>query len=125
MLAKLVVWAPDRASACARLSQALRETVYLGIPTNVDFLRRVVDDAAFREAKLSTDMLKHRPELAAGSVAPPDDHALAAAVLCQALAGNGGGGSGGAAANGASAAGAGSTAVWQQLGGFRLFEGAR
>jgi acetyl-CoA carboxylase biotin carboxylase subunit len=127
MLAKLVVWAPDRASACARLSQALRETVYLGIPTNVDFLRRVVDDAAFREARLSTDMLKHRPELAAGGNAPPDDHALAAAVLCQALGATNGGG---AALNAASAsagagAGAGSTAVWQQLGGFRLFEGAR
>ena len=121
MLAKLVVWAPDREAACARLSQALRETVYLGIPTNVDFLRRVVDDKAFRTAELSTDMLKHRPELAAGPQDPPDDLTLAAAVLCQAIAPqrNGGGNGGGATARG------GSTSVWSELAGFRLFEGAR
>jgi acetyl/propionyl-CoA carboxylase alpha subunit len=121
MLAKLVVHAPDRATACARLSQALREMVYLGIPTNVDFLRRVVDDEAFRTANISTDMLKHRPELAAGPQQPPGDYTLAAAVLCQAL------GKGGRAANAPAAGGGtnGSTAVWQTLGGFRLFEGAR
>ena len=129
MLAKLVVHAPDRAMACERLSQALRDMVYLGIPTNVDFLRRVVDDQAFRTAAISTDMLKHRPELAAGSKAPPDDHVLAAAVLCQALAKPGGasGSRGGAAGAGASAANHsdGSTAVWQALAGFRLFEGVQ
>jgi acetyl/propionyl-CoA carboxylase alpha subunit len=125
MLAKLVVHAPDRATACARLSQALREMVYLGIPTNVDFLKRVVDDAAFRTAALSTDMLKYRPELAAGDKAGPDDHALAAAVLTQALGKAGGGNGGAAGASGGAGGGeAGSTAVWQTLGGFRLFEGA-
>jgi hypothetical protein len=100
--------------------------VYLGIPTNVDFLKRVVDDAAFRTAALSTDMLKHRPELAAGDQAGPDDQALAAAVLTQAL-GKAGGATGGGNGGGAAAGGggdAGSTAVWQALGGFRLFEGA-
>ena len=120
MLAKLVVWAPDRATACARLSQALRETVYLGIPTNVDFLRRIVDDEAFRTAKLSTDMLKHRPELAAGPQDGPDDLALAAAVLCQALAPQRSTGNGGGAATSG-----GSTAAWSELAGFRLFEEAR
>ena len=122
MLAKLVVHAPDRATACARLSQALREMVYLGIPTNVDFLRRVVDDEAFRTANISTDMLKHRPELAAGPTGGPGDYTLAAAVLCQAL-GKSGGSGGAATAAGGDAAG--STAVWQTLGGFRLFEGVR
>ncbi len=121
MLAKLVVWAPDRATACARLSQALRETVYLGIPTNVDFLRRIVDDAAFRSANLATDMLQHRPELAAGPKAGADDHALAAAVLCQALApANGNGAARGASGGGPVSDGA--TAVWQTLSAFRPFE---
>jgi acetyl-CoA/propionyl-CoA carboxylase biotin carboxyl carrier protein len=123
MLAKLIVWAPDRATACARLSQALRDAAWLGIATNVDFLRRVVDDTAFRHARLRTDMLKLRPELAAGPQQPPEDLALAAAVLCQALAPRGGTGAGGTAAAGSGAAG--STAVWQELAGFRLFEGAR
>ncbi|MFY9341173.1 MAG: biotin carboxylase N-terminal domain-containing protein [Planctomycetota bacterium] len=119
LLAKLVVHAPDRATACERLSRALRETAYLGIPTNVDFLARVVDDAAFRTARISTDMLKQRPELAAGSEQAPGDDVLAAAVLCQALANGGGTGHGAARAGGAAS---GSTAVWQELGSFRLFE---
>ena len=122
MLAKLIVWAPDRAMACARMSQALRDTAYLGIPTNVDFLRRIVDDAAFRGARLRTDMLKLRPELAAGPQQAPEDLALAAAVLCQAVAkhaANGGGGAGAATSTN------GSAAVWQDLAGFRVFEGTR
>tara|TARA_R110002111_G_scaffold91298_2_gene142118 strand:- start:19 stop:390 length:372 start_codon:yes stop_codon:yes gene_type:complete len=123
MLAKLIVWAPNRAMACERLSQVLRDTVYLGIPTNVDFLRRIVDDEAFRTAAISTDMLSHRPELAAGDDEAPDDHVLAAAVLCQALARQSGS-AGGHAAN-SSASTQGSTAVWQDLSGFRLFEVTR
>jgi acetyl/propionyl-CoA carboxylase alpha subunit len=126
MLAKLIVWAPNRAMACERLSQALGDTAYLGIPTNVDFLRRIVDDEAFRTAAISTDMLSQRPELAAGDSATgnpgaPDDHVLAAAVLCQALARQSGGG-GGATSSGSTQ---GSTAVWQNLNGFRLFEVTR
>ncbi|HEX6813430.1 MAG TPA: biotin carboxylase N-terminal domain-containing protein [Planctomycetota bacterium] len=118
MLAKLIVWAPDRAMACARLSQALCSTAYLGIPTNVDFLRRVVDDAAFRGARLRTDMLRLRPELAEGPQLPPEALALAAAVLCQAVEPQRG-------ANGSPAGpGARSHSVWSELEGFRLFEGA-
>jgi acetyl-CoA carboxylase biotin carboxylase subunit len=124
MLAKLIVWAPDRATACERLSQALGDTAYLGIPTNVDFLRRIVDDQAFRTAAISTDMLSHRPELAAGDDDAPDDHVLAAAVLCQALARQSGGGGGGGGAT-ASGSNQGSTSVWQNLNGFRLFEVTR
>lgn len=121
MLAKLIVWAPDRRTACARLSQALRDTVYLGIPTNVDFLRRVVDDEAFQRAELRTDMLDLRPELAQGPASEADDLALAAAVLCQATApGTGARHGGGGAASRAT-----STAIWQQLGDFDLFGGAR
>jgi acetyl-CoA carboxylase biotin carboxylase subunit len=118
MLAKLVVWAPDRATACERLSQALRATAYLGIPTNVDFLRRIVDDAAFRGARLRTDMLKLRPELAAGPAEAPEDLVLAAAVLCQAVGRQGSGTNGG---NGGGSSAAGSVAPWQELAGFRLF----
>ncbi|MBM4060867.1 MAG: ATP-grasp domain-containing protein [Planctomycetes bacterium] len=122
LLAKLIVWAPDRATACARLSQALRETAYLGIPTNVDFLRRIVDDTAFRCSRLRTDMLKLRPELAEGPKEPPEDLALAAAVLCQAVAPRGGAA---APAGGGAALGQDPSLVWQELAGFRLFEGKR
>lgn len=118
LLAKLVVWAPNRAMACERLSLALRDAVYLGIATNVDFLRRVVDDAAFRSAELSTDMLKHRPDLAAGPQDAPDDCTLAAALLCQVLVPRG---ATAAAAPDATAASSG-TLAWRAYQGFRLFE---
>jgi acetyl-CoA carboxylase biotin carboxylase subunit len=130
LLAKLIVWAPDRATACARMTQALRAAVYLGIPTNVDFLRRVVDDPDFRAGMLTTDFLKHKPGLAVGTPLPPDDVALAAAVLCQAVApravaqgnsGGNGGGSGRVAGDGRAARK--STAVWHDLSGLRLFGG--
>ena len=49
--------------------------------------------------------------------------ALAAAALCQALQRSSGGG--GAASAGVGSAGAGSTQVWQDLSGFRLFEVTR
>ena len=52
LLAKVIVYAPDRATACTRMSQALRDAAYLGIPTNVDFLRRLVDDPDFRQGNL-------------------------------------------------------------------------
>ncbi|MCR9247707.1 MAG: ATP-grasp domain-containing protein [bacterium] len=122
MLAKLIVWAPTREMACTRLSQALADTAYLGIPTNIDFLRRIVDDPAFRNFELSIDMLDHRPELAAGPSDPPDDLTLAAAVLAQAVAPQATGGGSAASAGRAAAQ---STAIWQDLNGFRSFGGRR
>jgi len=120
MLAKLVVWAPNRAAACVRLSQALRCTAYLGIPTNVDFLRRVVDSDAFRRAELRTDLVDLHPELAQGPGNDPDDVALAAAVLCQAFAPTAA-----AAAAGSATSGVASAAVWHRLPDFGAFGGSR
>jgi acetyl-CoA carboxylase biotin carboxylase subunit len=119
LLAKLIVHAPDRAAACARMSRALADCAYLGIPTNVDFLRRVVDDADFRAAKLRTDFLDRKPELAKGGGGEPDDLVFAAAALCQAIAPR----RASAGVNGAPGA-ARASAVWQELTGLRLWEGA-
>ncbi|HLQ36907.1 MAG TPA: biotin carboxylase N-terminal domain-containing protein [Planctomycetota bacterium] len=118
MLAKLVVHAPDRATACVRMSQALRDSIYLGIDTNVDFLRRIVDDPDFRAGRLRTDFIDRKPQLTSGTAAA-SDLALAAAVLCQAVAparnGTAGGGTG-------ATAGPRTLAVWQQLPGLRLWQ---
>ena len=81
MLAKLVVHAPDRAAACRRLAQALRDSVYLGIPTNVDFLRRVVEHPDFAAGELRTDFLDLRPELACGPEGDPPLEVFVAAGL--------------------------------------------
>src|SRR5262245_12139113 len=117
LLAKLIVWAPDRASACERMTQALRAAVYLGIPTNVDFLRRRVDDPDFRAGRLRTDFLQRKPGVAGGTDVPPDDLVLAAAVLCQAMSPR----AAPAAGDGAGGAAPRSTAVWRELAGLRLF----
>ncbi|MCY2955707.1 MAG: ATP-grasp domain-containing protein [Planctomycetota bacterium] len=122
LLAKLIVYAPDRATACTRMAQALRDSVYLGIPTNVDFLRRVVEDPDFRAGKLTTDFLKYKPDVVAGGGSEPSDLALAAAVLCEAIAPRALAGhvSSVDAASGGSG-GRCSSAVWNELGGFRVF----
>ncbi|MBL0944344.1 MAG: urea carboxylase [Hydrogenophaga sp.] len=57
MLAKLIVTAPDRAQALARLDAALAATRLAGIETNLDYLRQVVRDPVFREGRQITRFL--------------------------------------------------------------------
>jgi acetyl/propionyl-CoA carboxylase alpha subunit len=47
MLAKLIVYAPDRASAVGRLRRALSDYGVLGVPTNLPLLRRIASHPAF------------------------------------------------------------------------------
>ncbi len=57
MLAKLIVTAPDRASAIAALQEALAGTRLSGIETNLDWLRTVVRSEAFTSGRVSTRAL--------------------------------------------------------------------
>ncbi|ARP93932.1 urea carboxylase [Bordetella genomosp. 13] len=64
LLAKLIVHGKDRAEALDRLSDALARTRLHGIATNLDYLRQIVDDPAFRAGKVSTrflDSFTYRP----------------------------------------------------------------
>jgi acetyl-CoA carboxylase biotin carboxylase subunit len=47
-LAKVIVWAPDRAQAIARLRRCLDEFVIEGIPTNIPFLQRILADPRYQ-----------------------------------------------------------------------------
>jgi 3-methylcrotonyl-CoA carboxylase alpha subunit len=117
LLAKLVVHAPDRDTACRRLARALRDSVYLGIPTNVDFLRRVVEDDDFAAGRLRTDLLDLRPDLVSGPRRAPPDEAFVGAVLAPVL---------GLDRNGGSARAAGPSqpsSAWRELAGLRLWSG--
>jgi 3-methylcrotonyl-CoA carboxylase alpha subunit len=58
MLAKLVVYAPDRAAAVRRLRRALREYVVLGVSTNLPLLRRVADHRAFAAGETTVRFLE-------------------------------------------------------------------
>jgi acetyl-CoA carboxylase, biotin carboxylase subunit len=57
LLAKLVVWAPDRDTAIQRLQRALGEYAITGVETNVAFFRELLDDHEFRAGNISTSFV--------------------------------------------------------------------
>ena len=57
LIAKLVVWGDDRASAIARLRRALDEYRVVGVSTTLPFFRWLVEEPAFVEAAFSTTYL--------------------------------------------------------------------
>jgi acetyl-CoA carboxylase biotin carboxylase subunit len=57
LLAKLIAWGADRREAIARLERALGETSFLGIRTNIEFLRRVVAETDFIRGDIHTKWL--------------------------------------------------------------------
>jgi acetyl-CoA/propionyl-CoA carboxylase biotin carboxyl carrier protein len=82
MLAKVIAWGPDRATARARLDRALADTVLLGVTTNVTFLRALLADPDVAAGRLDTGLAER---LAFEPAAPPDE-VLAAAALDRLLA---------------------------------------
>jgi len=57
LLAKLIVWGEDREMALARSARALGELEIEGVITNIPFHRGIVGNDAFREARVSTNLL--------------------------------------------------------------------
>jgi urea carboxylase len=58
MLAKIIVRGGHRADALARMRVALAECGVAGIETNLDYLRQVIDDAAFARGGITTAFLR-------------------------------------------------------------------
>jgi acetyl-CoA carboxylase biotin carboxylase subunit len=58
ILAKLIVWAEDRPSACDRMVRALKESVVLGVKTPIEFLIDVVSSEAFRSGETHTHFIE-------------------------------------------------------------------
>ena len=63
MLAKLIVWAPDRRQAIDRMVRALDELVLSGVATNQGFHRRLLVDPAFREGDIDVQFLERHADL--------------------------------------------------------------
>lgn len=83
MIAKLIVWGEDRATALRRMTQALREYHLSGLTTNIDFLAKVVAHPAFVTGGVDTHFIeRYREELLAPTQAP-SQLALAAAAMAQ------------------------------------------
>ncbi len=57
MIAKLIVWGPDRQEAVSRLQQALSEFVILGCATNLPFLLALSRHPDFLHGRVSTDWI--------------------------------------------------------------------
>jgi acetyl-CoA/propionyl-CoA carboxylase biotin carboxyl carrier protein len=79
MLAKVIAWAPDRASALQRLSAALDDTVTLGVTNNTEFLKLLLADADVVAGRLDTELIERR--LDGLAFRPANARVFAAAAL--------------------------------------------
>ncbi|MCA2206940.1 hypothetical protein [Nocardia rosealba] len=59
LLAKVIVWGPDRPTAIARMRRALAETTIAGpgVATTTDFLHDILDHPRFRAATHDTALI--------------------------------------------------------------------
>ena len=80
LLAKLIVWAPDRPQAITRMRRALDELAILGVATNQGFHRRLLADPAFQEGDIDIQFLDRRPDLIQPTLSPDDLTGLAVAA---------------------------------------------
>ena len=82
MLAKVIAHGATREDARRRLAAALERTVLLGIATNRDYLRRIVEHEAFAAGDADTGFVEnHLAQPAPGASA--SHHALAAVALVE------------------------------------------
>ena len=100
MIAKIIAYGPDRATALRRLDQALARTVVLGVETNIAFLRALCQNERVIEGDLDTGLIETLLPLPKSE---PTDRMLASA-----------------AASVAPAAPAAANPLWRQLPGWRL-----
>ncbi len=85
MLAKLIVWAPTREAAIARMHRALLELTIDGVATSRDFHLRVMEDAEFRRGDIEIQWLERRLE-SLSRMQPPAGGKVVAAIAAVLLA---------------------------------------
>lgn len=79
MLAKVIAYGDDRATALRTLDRALSETAVLGVGTNVDFLRFLLADEDVAAGRLDTGLLDRRSGDFAASAGTDEAFVAAAA----------------------------------------------
>src|SRR5690242_1383592 len=84
MLAKLIVWAPTRELAIARMHRALEELAIDGVETSRDFHLRVMEDGEFRRGEIEIQWLERRLPSLLGAQADAS-HARVAAIAAALL----------------------------------------
>ncbi|MBW7934809.1 MAG: acetyl-CoA carboxylase biotin carboxylase subunit [Gemmatimonadaceae bacterium] len=86
MLAKLIVWAPTRDDAIARMHRALDELSIQGIETSREFHLRVMEDDEFRRGAIDIQWLERRLDSLVNAPSPREQMvaaAIAAALLAE------------------------------------------
>ncbi len=82
MLAKLIVHGKDRETAIHHLHRALNNTRLLGLATNIEYLKSIINLSAFIQARLSTNFIPaHATELSEKSLPIADSLALCVLFL--------------------------------------------
>jgi acetyl-CoA carboxylase biotin carboxylase subunit len=60
LIGKLIVWAPDRRQAIARMSRALGEYAITGVKTTIPIQQRILGNAWFRNGEVYTNFVQRR-----------------------------------------------------------------
>jgi acetyl-CoA carboxylase biotin carboxylase subunit len=59
MLAKIITWGHDRPEAIRKMERALRDTIILGVTTNIPYLLDILQEPAFRDGRTPTNYLQN------------------------------------------------------------------
>ena len=58
LIGKLIVWGPDRLTAIRRMKRALKECAITGVPTTIDFHKKVIEVPAFLAGETYTNFIE-------------------------------------------------------------------
>ncbi|MCA9649025.1 MAG: ATP-grasp domain-containing protein [Myxococcales bacterium] len=86
MIAKMTAWGSDRRAALDRMRAALRDTVLLGIPTNIPLHLRILDEPDFADGRrVSTRYIDLHPQVTTPTPLAQDDPRCAAVAAAAAV----------------------------------------
>jgi 3-methylcrotonyl-CoA carboxylase alpha subunit len=85
MIAKLIVYGQDRATAVRRLAASLREYEVVGVETNLGLLRGIATNEAFAAGIFDTGFIGRNPELLQAADTQPDQAGPVLAAACLSL----------------------------------------
>lgn len=85
MIAKLIVWAPNRDSALLQMHSALGEFHVEGLGNNIAFLDRIVRSDSFKHAKLDTNLIQREHAALFEFEQQLDDKLIVASALIEFL----------------------------------------
>lgn len=58
MIAKIISWGETREQAIKRMEKALKETIFLGLPSNREFLLQILSNNKFRDTSFNTHLIE-------------------------------------------------------------------